>query len=73
MRFEIAEHEDGARTIEIVERELEQRYGVGDDYACILFIAICRLHGARPYYRGSGSEGEGDQDRKGKGRSSRKR
>jgi len=50
-RFVIAEDEDGAKRIEIVEGELEQRYGVGDDYACILFIAVCRMHGVRPYRR----------------------
>lgn len=50
-RFVIAEREDGGKTLDVVEGALEQRYGVGDDYARMLFIAVCRAHGLRPYRR----------------------
>jgi len=50
-RYVIAEHEDGSKTVDVVEGALEQRYSVGDDYARMLFIVTCRLHGVRPYRR----------------------
>ena len=50
-QFVVAEREDGGQTIDVVEGALEQRYGVGDDYARMLFIALCRAHGLRPYRR----------------------
>jgi hypothetical protein len=50
-RYVIAAHQDGARTLEVVEGEFEQRYGVGNDYGRTLFIAVCRVHGVRPYRR----------------------
>ena len=50
-RYVIAEHEDGAKTIEVIEGEYEQRYGVGDEHGRALFVAVCRMHGVRAYRR----------------------
>lgn len=50
-RYVVAEREDGGKTLEVVEGQLEQRYGVGDEYARLLFIALCRAHGFAPYRR----------------------
>ncbi len=50
-RYVVVECEDGSKTLEVAEGQLEQRYGVGDDYGRMLLIALCRAQGLRPYRR----------------------
>ena len=50
-RYVVVECEDGSKTLEVVQGQLEQRYGVGDDYGRMLFIALCRAEGLQPYRR----------------------
>lgn len=50
-RYVIAERPDGSPTLDVIEGEFELRYRVGDDYASMMFAALCRKHGARVYRR----------------------
>lgn len=50
-RYVVVEREDGSKTLEVAEGQLEQRYGVGDDYGRMLLIALSRAQGLRPYRR----------------------
>jgi len=50
-RYLVVEDDRGEKALAVVEGQLEHRYGVGDDYGRMLFIALCRAHGLRPYRR----------------------
>lgn len=50
-RYVVVEGEDGSKTLEVAEGQLEQRYGVGDDYGRMLLLALCQAQGLRPYRR----------------------
>jgi hypothetical protein len=49
--FRIVEQEGRGPTLDVREGELEQVYNLGDAYACIMFVALCRREAVTVYRR----------------------